>query len=142
MTSQIITFEHEGNWSKALEYYDLQVRSKTMVPDDICSRTVLAESLPSTAHPSSSAFDNVTRLGPYKGIIRSLQKTGCSHVLDLYYQGLTSRRGQFQCDEELYELQVQLIHFLQWKDSFFVIYIHLSWICPFALIFGQLEKAY
>lgn len=108
LSSQIITFEHEGNWSKALEYYDLQVRSKTMVPDDICSRTVLAESLPSTAHPSSSAFDNVTRLGkPYKGIIRSLQKTGCSHVLDLYYQGLTSRRGQFQCDEELYELQYE-----------------------------------
>lgn len=107
LTSQIITFEHEGNWSKALEYYDLQVRSKAMVVDDKCSRTVLAETLPSTAHPSSSTFDSVTRLGkPYKGIVRSLQKTGCSHVLDLYFHGLTSRRGQFQYDEELNELQV------------------------------------
>ncbi|XP_048138242.1 serine/threonine-protein kinase ATM isoform X3 [Rhodamnia argentea] len=108
LTSQIITFEHEGNWSKALEYYDLQVRSKAMVADDKCSRTVLAETLPSTAHPSSSTFDGVTGLGkPYKGIVRSLQKTGCSHVLDLYFQGLTSRRGQFQYDEELNELQYE-----------------------------------
>lgn len=88
-----------------------------MMVDGKCSRTVLAETLPSTAHPSSSAFDSVTRLGkPYKGIIRSLQKTGCSHVLDLYFQGLTSRRGQFRYDEELYELQVLLVHFLKWKD--------------------------
>ncbi|KAK1369688.1 hypothetical protein POM88_035780 [Heracleum sosnowskyi] len=32
LSSQIITFEHEGNWSKALEYYDLQGRSEPIVP--------------------------------------------------------------------------------------------------------------
>ncbi|KAK9943183.1 hypothetical protein M0R45_008801 [Rubus argutus] len=70
LTSQIITFEHEGNWSKALEYYDLQRK-------------------------------------PYKGLIRSLQQTGCMHVLDFYCQGLTSRKGQFHHDLEFTELQYE-----------------------------------
>ncbi|KAK1369693.1 hypothetical protein POM88_035785 [Heracleum sosnowskyi] len=69
LSSQIITFEHEGNWSKALEYYDLQE-------------------------------DEMSIRKPYKGLIRSLQQLGCTHVLDLYSQGLTSRKGRFQHDFE------------------------------------------
>ncbi|KAK1369721.1 hypothetical protein POM88_035813 [Heracleum sosnowskyi] len=69
LSSQIIMFEHEGNWSKALEYYDLQE-------------------------------DEMSIRKPYKGLIRSLQQLGCTHVLDLYSQGLTSRKGRFQHDFE------------------------------------------
>ncbi|KAK1384233.1 hypothetical protein POM88_021968 [Heracleum sosnowskyi] len=75
LSSQIITFEHDGNWSKALEYYDLQ--------------------------------DEMRIRKPYKGLIRSLQQLGCTHVLDLYSQGLTSRKGRFQHDFEFTELQYE-----------------------------------
>lgn len=43
---------------------------------------------------------------PYIGLIRSLQKNGCSHLLDVYCQGLTSQRGRSQHDLEFIELQV------------------------------------
>ncbi|KAK1369687.1 hypothetical protein POM88_035779 [Heracleum sosnowskyi] len=44
---------------------------------------------------------------PYQGLIRSLQQLGCTHVLDLYSQGLTSRTGRFQHDFEFIELQYE-----------------------------------
>ncbi|KAI8543408.1 hypothetical protein RHMOL_Rhmol08G0215400 [Rhododendron molle] len=40
-----------------------------------------------------------------QGLIRSLQQMGCTHMLDLYCQGLTSRKGQFKQDLEFSELQ-------------------------------------
>lgn len=103
MSSQIITFEHEGNWSKALEYYDLQVRSEPSVPS--------TKSLPETSHQRDNCSfplteDETKIRKPYKGLIRSLQQLGCTHVLDLYSQGLTSRKGRFQHDFEFTELQV------------------------------------
>lgn len=35
---------------------------------------------------------------------------GCTHMLDLYCQGLTSRKGQFEQDLEFSELQVRLLY--------------------------------
>ncbi|XP_010663180.1 serine/threonine-protein kinase ATM isoform X4 [Vitis vinifera] len=108
LTSQIITFEHEGNWSKALEYYDLQVRSEPVAGMDGSSRNLSPEHSQLTVHPSFSKSEDVIRQRePYKGLIRSLQKIGCTHVLDLYCQGLTSQNGQFQHDLEFTELQYE-----------------------------------
>ncbi|KAJ6760715.1 SERINE/THREONINE-PROTEIN KINASE ATM [Salix purpurea] len=73
LTSQAVTFEHEGNWSKALEYYDLQIRSNPLLQMDGGSSTLL----------------------------------GCTHVLDLYCQGLTYRKDQFHYDLEFNELQYE-----------------------------------
>lgn len=113
LTSQIITFEHEGNWSKALEYYDLQVRSEAVAKMDGCSRNLSPEHSQLTVLPSlTKSEDMIRQREPYKGLIRSLQKTGCTHVLDLYCQGLTSRNGQFQHDLEFTELQVCLINYI------------------------------
>ncbi|XP_034214644.1 serine/threonine-protein kinase ATM isoform X13 [Prunus dulcis] len=108
LTSQIITFEHEGNWSKALEYYDLQVRSASLVPVDFGSRNLSLEETQPTGHLSNSTLENAMRQRkPYKGLIRSLQQTGCMHVLDLYCQGLTTRKGHFHHDLEFTELQYE-----------------------------------
>ncbi|KAK9995769.1 hypothetical protein SO802_020455 [Lithocarpus litseifolius] len=107
LISQIITFEHEGNWSKALEYYDLQVRSDASLQMDGSSRYLSSEETQPTNHLSVSKLeDEITHRKPYKGLIRSLQQIGCMHVLDLYCQGLTSRKGQFQHDLEFAELQL------------------------------------
>lgn len=106
MTSQIITFEHEGNWSKALEYYDLQVRSAALVPMDFGSRNLSLEQTQPDHLSNSTLDDPMGQRKPYKGLIRSLQQTGCMHVLDFYCQGLTSRKGQFHHDLEFTELQV------------------------------------
>nr|POF16890.1 serine/threonine-protein kinase atm [Quercus suber] len=108
LISQIITFEHEGNWSKALEYYDLQVRSDASLQMDDSSRYLSSEETQPTNHLSVSKLeDEMTHRKPYKGLIRSLQQIGCMHVLDLYCQGLTSRKGQFQHDLEFAELQYE-----------------------------------
>jgi hypothetical protein len=107
LVSQIITFEHEGNCSKALEYYDLQVRSAASVQTGGGSRYLSLECTQPTDHLSEFKLeDEITQRKPYKGLIRSLQQIGCMHLLDLYCQGLTSRKGQFQHDQEFTELQV------------------------------------
>ncbi|XP_047965261.1 serine/threonine-protein kinase ATM [Salvia hispanica] len=107
VASQIVTFEHEGNWSKALEYYDLQIRS---VPTLRISGSAYSseENSRLADHASFSKIKNdFTQKKPYKGLIRSLQKNGCSHLLDVYCQGLTSQRGRFQHDLEFIELQYE-----------------------------------
>ncbi|XP_065875882.1 serine/threonine-protein kinase ATM isoform X2 [Euphorbia lathyris] len=108
LTSQVVTFEHEGNWSKALEYYDLQVRSNSMLQPNGGSRALPSEhnQLPSCLSLYASE-DEMRQRRPYKGLIRSLQQIGCTHVLDLYCQGLTSRKGQFEHDLEFIELQYE-----------------------------------
>ncbi|KAK1369709.1 hypothetical protein POM88_035801 [Heracleum sosnowskyi] len=103
LSSQIITFEHEGNWSKALEYYDLQGRSEPIVP---ASNFFPENSLRREHCSFPLTEDEMTIRKPYKGLIRSLQQLGCTHVLDLYSQGLTSRKGRFQHDFKFTELQV------------------------------------
>ncbi|KAL6997149.1 non-specific serine,threonine protein kinase [Sarracenia purpurea var. burkii] len=108
LASQIVTYEHEGNWSKALEYYDLQVRSEAEIQIDSSSKKRFPECSPSTASLSfSNLEDEMRQRKPYKGLIRSLQQMGCTHVLDLYCQGLTSRKGQFEHDLEFTELQYE-----------------------------------
>ncbi|XP_068483746.1 serine/threonine-protein kinase ATM isoform X2 [Phaseolus vulgaris] len=108
LNSQIITFEHEGNWGKALEYYDLQVQSDTSVLNDGSSRGLPLEKAGS-AHPSSfaSETDVMRQSRPYKGLIRSLQQIGCAHVLDMYCRGLTSSKNLHQHDLEFTELQYE-----------------------------------
>ncbi|XP_027942226.1 serine/threonine-protein kinase ATM [Vigna unguiculata] len=108
LTSQIITFEHEGNWGKALEYYDLQVQSHTSVQND-GSSVGLALKQTGSAHPSSfaSETDEMRQSKPYKGLIRSLQQIGCAHVLDMYCRGLTSTKDLHQHDLEFTELQYE-----------------------------------
>uniref|UniRef100_A0A2C9VS06 Serine/threonine-protein kinase ATM n=1 Tax=Manihot esculenta TaxID=3983 RepID=A0A2C9VS06_MANES len=108
LTSQVVTFEHEGNWSKALEYYDLQVRANAMLETNGGSRTFFVDHTQPAAHifvPESK--DEMKLRKPYKGLIKSLQKIGCTHVLESYCQGLTSRKGQLQQDLEFTELQYE-----------------------------------
>ncbi|KAI9173943.1 hypothetical protein LWI28_009144 [Acer negundo] len=107
LSSQILTLEHEGNWSKALEYYELQVRSNAMVQMDGGSRALSAHMQSAIHLPLSTSETEKKTRKPYKGLIKSLQQIGCMHVLDMYCQGLTSRKGQFQHDLEFTELQYE-----------------------------------
>ncbi|PIA61953.1 hypothetical protein AQUCO_00200149v1 [Aquilegia coerulea] len=108
LTSQIVTYEHEGNWSKALEYYDLQVRSEHGVQMDGCGESFLHEQSQGSSHISfSNLIDEMRHKKSYKGLVRSLQQTGCTHVLDMYCQGLISQKGKFQQDSEFTELQYE-----------------------------------
>ncbi|XP_058227343.1 serine/threonine-protein kinase ATM isoform X4 [Rhododendron vialii] len=108
LASQIVTFEHEGNWSKALEYYDLQVRSEAEIQMEGSSRQKFHErSQPTMSLSFSNTEDEMRQRKPYKGLIRSLQQMGCTHMLDLYCQGLTSRKGLFEQDLEFSELQYE-----------------------------------
>ncbi|KAJ0962868.1 hypothetical protein J5N97_027990 [Dioscorea zingiberensis] len=102
LTSQIVTYEHEGNWSKALECYDLLVRTAGMGD----TNSSLGEGTSDAYH----IFSGDKKMGswkPHKGLMRSLNKIGCSHVLDVYCQGLQSQKGQFQHDLEFTELQYE-----------------------------------
>lgn len=104
MKSQLITCEHEGNWSKALEYYDLLVRFPAVQqPGSLAGKT-----LTTYLHFPHGEEDKMSNWKCYKGLMRSLQKTGCTHVLDTYGQGLTSQIGYLQNDSEFTELQVIL----------------------------------
>ncbi|XP_070053596.1 serine/threonine-protein kinase ATM isoform X3 [Nicotiana tomentosiformis] len=116
LTSQIITFEHEGNWSKALEYYDLQIRSDPVAQGSSCTPE-------NFLHSSGSAVDQMIEKKPYKGLIRSLQQIGCTHLLDVYCQGLTSQKGRFQHDPEFTELQYEAA----WRSG--------NW--DFSLLYGE-----
>ncbi|XP_059644264.1 serine/threonine-protein kinase ATM [Cornus florida] len=108
LTSQIITFEHEGNWSKALEYYDLQARSDAVVQVEGCSKKFSPEHSQTTGSLSIyNSEDKIKQRKPYKGLIRSLQQIGCTHLLDLYCEGLTSRKDRLEHDLEFTELQYE-----------------------------------
>ncbi|XP_073145738.1 serine/threonine-protein kinase ATM isoform X3 [Henckelia pumila] len=107
LRSQIITFQHEGNWSKALEYLDLQARFELM-PQMNGSTYTSSGNSQQTAHAFFSKTEHdTTQKKPYKGLIRSLQQIGCTHVLDVYCQGLTTQRGRLQHDLEFTELQYE-----------------------------------
>lgn len=108
MTSQIITFEHEGNWGKALEYYDLQVQSGVLLQKDGSSRSLsLEQTGPANSSSFASEVDDIRQSKPYKGLIRSLQQIGCTHVLDMYCQGLTTSKEELRHDREFTELQYE-----------------------------------
>ncbi|KAJ8771786.1 hypothetical protein K2173_026963 [Erythroxylum novogranatense] len=107
LTSQAVTFEREGNWSKALEYYDLQVRSNTMMQMQGVSGALFVDHNKLLANQRFAFESETLQQKPYKGLIRSLQQIGCTHVLDLYCQGLTSRKGELHHDLEFIELQYE-----------------------------------
>lgn len=121
LTSQIITFEHEGNWSKALEYYDLQVRSEASI--EMGNNSSRDQSLSSS---SSKPEDEMKQRKPHKGLIKSLQQIGCTHMLDMYCQGLMYKKGRFQDDLEFNELQVCPTLYNMWSSlCIFSSYFHL-----------------
>ncbi|KAK6920707.1 Phosphatidylinositol 3-/4-kinase, catalytic domain [Dillenia turbinata] len=107
LTSQVITLEHEGNWSKALECYDLQIRSDAMVQTEGPGNSLSKLSQPTARNMLSASGDRTRQRMPFKGLIRSLQRIGCTHLLDTYCHGLTSKEGQFQHDSEFTELQYE-----------------------------------
>ncbi|XP_077244126.1 serine/Threonine-kinase ATM-like protein isoform X2 [Tasmannia lanceolata] len=108
LTSQIITYEHEGNWSKALEYYDLLVRTAPVEEKDGLLGSLSGHHSPGIRQKLFSKSEHEMRnWKSYKGLMRSLQQTGCTHVLDIYCQGLTTQNGQFQNDSEFSELQYE-----------------------------------
>ncbi|KAH7658740.1 Non-specific serine/threonine protein kinase protein [Dioscorea alata] len=102
LASQTVTYEHEGNWSKALECYDLLVRTAGLGDTDSISSEGTSD-----AYHMSSGDRKMGHWKPYKGLMRSLNKIGCSHVLDFYCQGLLSQKVQFQHDLEFTELQYE-----------------------------------
>lgn len=110
-------FEHEGNWTKALEHYDLLLRTGKMEQKSANSRTLSPEKSQQLAPGPFCISDNeMSQKTPFKGLIRSLQQIGCTHVLDIYCQGLASQKSQLQHDLEFTELQVCLISLLsKWK---------------------------
>lgn len=108
LVSQILTYEHEGNWSKALENYDLALRAT------VTDRTAGPSSNNSLMHSQTGSIghnlpfkNDFSDWKYYKGLMKSLQQTGCSHVLDLYSQGLASQKGFLQQDLEFIELQYE-----------------------------------
>ncbi|KAI5683411.1 hypothetical protein M9H77_04639 [Catharanthus roseus] len=108
LTSQIIMFEHEGNWTKALEHYDLLLRTGKMEQKSANSRTLSPEKSQQLAPGPFCISDNeMSQKTPFKGLIRSLQQIGCTHVLDIYCQGLASQKSQLQHDLEFTELQYE-----------------------------------
>lgn len=101
--SQLLTYEHEGNWSKALEGYDLLLHSKKSSSD--------------TATPSHSRLSRTTGASAdavmqqswqnHKGLMKSLQQMGCSHLVNVYNQGLAQQGGGLENDPEFKELQYE-----------------------------------
>ncbi|KAL9265361.1 Serine/threonine-protein kinase ATM-like protein [Drosera capensis] len=105
LSSQIITFEHEGNWSKALECYDLLVQSDG--GSNCLGSSLVEDSTTSGPSSFSEIEDDRKHKKPFKGLIKSLQQIGCSHILDLYCHGLVSRNDEFRHDVEFAELQYE-----------------------------------
>ncbi|ONM30715.1 ataxia-telangiectasia mutated [Zea mays] len=76
---------------------------------------------PSTV--SSRAEDTMLNWKMHKGLMRSLQKTGCSHVLDVYCEGLSHQKGCLQQDAEFIDIQYEAAWRAgNWDFSFFVPY--------------------
>ncbi|XP_020523147.1 serine/threonine-protein kinase ATM isoform X2 [Amborella trichopoda] len=108
LVSQITTYEHEGNWNKALEHYDLLVRTKQINRRDGESEILATDNYQGVSQVKSSQFTSDSGCwNSYKGLMRSLQQTGCTHVLDVYCQGLTAQNGHLLQDAEFTELQYE-----------------------------------
>ncbi|TVU22297.1 hypothetical protein EJB05_31982 [Eragrostis curvula] len=122
ITSQIIRYEHEGDWNSALEYYDLLVRSTTQEHRVNLSGTVLT-GVTGPSFVSHKTEEKMLNWKMHKGLMRSLQKTGCSHVLDAYCEGLTRQKGCLQQDAEFVDIQYEAAWRAgNWDFSFFIPY--------------------
>lgn len=95
--SQLLTYEHEGNWSKAVETYDLLLRSRKSPLLNLRSGDV-AE--------SSTNGSKEQKWQSHKGLMRSLRQMGCTYVIDLCNQSLAQQRG-LESDSEFRELQYE-----------------------------------
>uniref|UniRef100_A0A0E0JD53 Serine/threonine-protein kinase ATM n=1 Tax=Oryza punctata TaxID=4537 RepID=A0A0E0JD53_ORYPU len=119
ITSQIIRYEHEGDWSSALEYHDLLVRSTRKENHGSMAGTALT----GPSDVPSKAEEKMLNWQMHKGLMRSLQKTGCSHVLDVYCQGLSNQKSCLQQDSEFIDIQYEAAWRAgNWDFSFFVPY--------------------
>ncbi|KAK1280443.1 Serine/threonine-protein kinase ATM [Acorus gramineus] len=100
LTSQIKMYEHEGDWGKVLEYYDLLIRMMPDKPSGNCSERT---------RPVSILMEekDMEQWKSCKGLMRALQNTGCTHILDVYCRGLVNQKGHFQSDSEFTELQYE-----------------------------------
>lgn len=66
MRSQLLTYEHEGNWSKAVESYDLLLRSKSSFQNSKPETTAAA-----------SVYSSLQQDRQYqKGLMKSLRQMG------------------------------------------------------------------
>ncbi|KAJ7559328.1 hypothetical protein O6H91_04G079500 [Diphasiastrum complanatum] len=103
LISQLRMYEHEGNWNKALENYDLLLRSIPHSAEKLSS----AENL-STFHEGRQKHSTTGRLQTLhfmKGLLRSLHQMGCSHVSEMYCHGLVKEQVGMEDDIEFKELQ-------------------------------------
>ncbi|XP_068637362.1 serine/threonine-protein kinase ATM isoform X2 [Aristolochia californica] len=106
LESQVITYEHEGNWNKALESYDLLVRRKERLygrSDNLFN--IQSQGAQGLVSPKDKK--GIGNWNSYKGLMRSLQQIGCTHILDVYCQGLAAQKGQYLHESEFTELQYE-----------------------------------
>ncbi|BBN18785.1 serine-protein kinase ATM [Marchantia polymorpha subsp. ruderalis] len=107
--SQLLRYEHEGNWSKALENYDLLLRSsKTGRAGDKVDSFSEVFKLGAAVEKSflpTSAVNQKWQLN--KGLMKSLQQKGCSHVLDMYSSGVSQQEDGISMDAEFKEIQFE-----------------------------------
>lgn len=94
MRSQLLTYEHEGNWNKAVETYDLLLRSR---------KSPMLN--PRSSDAAGSSADE-PKWQSHKGLMRSLRQMGCTYVVDLCNQSLAQQRD-LECDPEFRELQYE-----------------------------------
>ncbi|XP_078431049.1 serine/Threonine-kinase ATM-like protein isoform X2 [Wolffia australiana] len=108
LSSQIVTFEHEGKWSKALEYYDLLIRKSSATKiDDGTRKSRITDSRQSDYNSGDRKVKEKGIWRLHKGLMRSLQQIGCSHLLDFYFQGLSNQKCDLQGDLDFNELQYE-----------------------------------
>lgn len=90
----------------------------------------------------TSAFraeDKMMNWKMHKGLMRSLQKTGCSHVLDVYCEGLTRQKGSLQQDAEFIDIQVSIASLILHNYLYYQLFINLFHVLSSAL---QYEAAW
>jgi hypothetical protein len=101
VTSQLLWYEHEGNWSKAVDSYDLLLR--TAKPAQLGG----PPSKPNTEGNYSLSEDGMLpNWQLHKGLMRTLQQKGSSHILEMYRCGISQQAAGLRLDAEFKEMQV------------------------------------
>ncbi|KAL2608088.1 hypothetical protein R1flu_026661 [Riccia fluitans] len=108
VTSQLLRNEHEGNWSKALENYDLLLRNSKSRQVGWKGRISNGEYSGAASEKSNSTNSKVLETWQLnKGLMRALQQNGCSHILDMYSSGVSQQEGSIRLDSEFKEIQYE-----------------------------------